>query len=365
MPDLFDPIDLGAIAAKNRIFMAPMTRNRADRLGCLPDFAADYYAQRAGAGLIVTEGTQTSWEGQGYARTPGLHTPDQVNAWRCVTDAVHAAGGRIVVQLMHAGRVAHPLNRQTDAQPVAPSAIAPANTPMYTDESGMQPIPTPRALETSEIGPIVSEYASAARNAIDAGFDGVELHAASGYLPMQFLSSETNQRSGRYGGSLPNRMRFIIEVMEALAGTAGGGRVGIKLSPGIDFNECIDADPAATYSALVTELNQFDLAYLHVAGVTDEFDVHGTLRPLFDGPYVAGAGLRVREDADSLLRDGLADATIWATRFIANPDLPERLHTGGPFAEPVEATFYTPGPEGYVDYPFLPTRHLQQAGEAQ
>jgi len=224
MPDLFDPIDLGGITAANRIFMAPMTRSRADRLGRQPDFAADYYAQRAGAGVIITEGTQTSFEAQGYARTPGLHTVEQVESWRRVTGAVHTAGGRIVAQLMHAGRIAHPFNRQTDAIPVAPSAIAPSRTQMYTDDAGMQSIPTPRALDVSEIAAVVDEYVKAAENAIEAGFDGVELHGASGYLPMQFLSSGTNQRSDRYGGSTQNRMRFILEIVEALAGAIGGSR---------------------------------------------------------------------------------------------------------------------------------------------
>ncbi len=253
---------------------------------------------------------------------------------------------------MHAGRVAHPFNRQTDTIPVAPSAIAPSRTQMYTDDAGMQPIPIPRALDASEIAAVVDEYVKAAENAIEARFDGVELHGASGYLPMQFLSSGTNQRSDRYGGSTQNRMRFILEIVEALTGAIGGSRVGIKLSPGIDFNECVDDQPVHTYTALVKELNRFELAYMHVARTTSAFDVHGTLRPLFQGPYVAGAGLREREDGESLLRSGLADATAWAVRFLANPDLPKRLLTG-PFNKARESLFYTPGQEGYLDYPSL------------
>ncbi|MGI9626037.1 MAG: alkene reductase [Longimicrobiales bacterium] len=352
MPALFDPIQIGEIGAANRIAMAPMTRSRADVMGVPSPHAAEYYGQRASGGLLITEGTQPSFGGQGYARTPGIHTADQIAAWKDVTSAVREAGGRIVCQVMHVGRIAHPHNRQVDDDPVAPSAIAP-DAQMYTDEAGMQPIPTPRALETSEIPAVIEEYAQAARNAIEAGFDGVELHSASGYLPNQFLASNCNHRTDAYGGDAINRIRFTVEALEAMADAIGSGRVGIKLSPGMGFNDCLDADPVATFSALLSELNGLDLAYLHMGRFTSDFDVHGTFRPLYEWVYLAGGGLSDAAQAQELLDDGLADMTVWGGRYLANPDLPDRLKRGGPFNDPNPDTFYTPGPEGYTDYPTL------------
>lgn len=350
---LFDPLAVGRLEAPNRIAMAPMTRSRADAQGVLPEATATYYAQRAGAGLIITEGAQPSFEGQGYARTPGIHTDAQKAAWARVADAVHAAGGRIFMQIMHVGRIAHLLNRQTDAPAVAPSAIAPAGTQMWTDQEGMQPIPVPRALEASEIQGMLDEYAAAAANAVGAGLDGVELHSASGYLPNQFLASNTNHRTDRYGGPPAHRIRFTLEALEAMAGAVGSDRVGIKISPGMGFNDCLDDDPRGLFSILVPELGRLDLAYLHVGKFATDWDVHGVLRPLYDGVYLAGGGLRGRDDGQALLDRGVADMTVWGQRFLANPDLPARLGANGPFNEAVPDTFYTPGETGYTDYPAL------------
>ncbi len=352
MPSLFDPLPIGRFVAPNRVVMAPMTRSRADSQGRPSPLAAEYYAQRSNAGLIITEGTQPSWQGQGYTRTPGIHTEEQGAGWRAIADAVHSGGGRIFVQLMHAGRIAHPLNRQTDEVAVAPSAIAPETTQIWTDEEQMQPIPEPRALDTSEIQGIVDEYVGAAQTAMKAGLDGIELHSASGYLPNQFLCSNTNQRSDRYGGSVTNRIRFVVEVLEALVGTVGADRVGVKLSPGMGFNDCLDKNPEQLYSTLVPEVSRLGLAYLHVSR-HQEWDVHATLRPFYKGIYLAGGGLRSRADGQGILDAGLADATVWGWRYISNPDLVTRLRSDGPYAEPDRSTFYTPGRAGYTDYEAL------------
>ena len=351
MPSLFDPFALGRSAAPNRIAMAPMTRSRADVAGVPAPFAATYYAQRAGAGLIITEGTQPSAGGQGYARTPGIHSEAQVARWGDIADAVHEEGGRIFVQIMHVGRVAHPLNRQTEDAPVAPSAIAPETTQMYTDQDGMQPIPTPRALEGGEIQGILDEYVAASENAVAAGLDGVELHAASGYLPNQFLCSNTNLRSDRWGGGATERIRFVLELLEAMASAVGPDRVGVKFSPAMGFNDCLDENPERLYRTLIPEVSRFGLAYVHVARNTPDWDVHRDLRPLYDGLYLAGGGLRAREDGQALLDAGVCDGTVWGWNYIANPDLVHRLRDGLDLAEPDPSTFYTPGETGYTDYP--------------
>ena len=348
---LFEPLQAGALSLSNRIVMAPMTRSRADAMGVQPSFAADYYAQRASAGLIITEGIQPSFEGQGYSRTPGVHTPEQIAAWRKVTDAVHEKGGTIVAQIMHVGRIAHPLNRQTDAQPVAPSAITP-DVQMWTDQEGMQPVPAPRELAIEEIPDIIDVYVDAARKAREAGFDGVEFHAASGYLPNQFLSSNTNHRTDEYGGSPENRVRFVVEALTAIGNAIGMDRVGIKISPKMGFNDLLDENPEELFSVLVRALSPLGLAYLHVAKHTD-WDPHPLLRPQYEGVYFAGGGLRAAEDGESLLEAGLADGTVWGASLLANPDLVERFKQNGPLTEPKPDTFFTPGPEGYTDYPFM------------
>jgi N-ethylmaleimide reductase len=356
-PDtLFEPVQIGPMELRNRIVMAPMTRNRATVNGVPSELAVTFYAQRAGAGLIITEGTQPSPGGQGYPRTPGIHASEQVAAWRKVTNAVHARQGRIVLQLMHAGRIVHRANRLIDAAPVAPSAI-PAAGEMYTDAFGKQPHSLPRALEIEEIRSVVDEYRQATANALLAGFDGVELHAANGYLPMQFLSSNSNQRTDRYGGSIENRARFVIETLEAMIEAAGSAaRVGIRVSPDTTFNDMHDEDRVGTYLHLIQALNRFGLGYLHVQrspGLlppAKAFDPIALLRPYFTGPLMATGGF----DHDSgarLVANGGADLIGYASFFIGNPDLVERFRRGAPLAPSNPETFYTPGAQGYIDYP--------------
>lgn len=351
MNTLFDPIRLGRHTLRNRLIMAPMTRSRADDASGDPSpLAVQYYAQRAGAGLIVTEGTFPSAMGKGYVRTPGIATPAQVAAWRQITDAVHAKGGVIFLQLMHCGRISHPSLLPAGATPVAPSAIA-AVGKVYT-ATGPQDLVQPRALDTEEIPGIVAEYRRATRLALEAGFDGVELHAASGYLPEQFLSSETNQRTDQYGGSLVNRARFILDVLEAMTQEAGGDRVGIKIAPEMDFNSVKDAAPETTYSYLVQQLAPFKLAYLHIARTASQTDYCALLRPLFAGTVLHGGGLDA-ERAQALIESGQADGAVFGGLYLANPDLAQRLASGAPLNAPVRDTFFSPGAEGYIDYPFM------------
>lgn len=348
--DLFAPLNVGRYALANRIVMAPMTRSRADDAGVPGELVPVYYAQRASAGLIVTEGTFPSPMGKGYVRTPGIHSDAQVAAWKKVTEAVHGKGSRIFLQLMHAGRISDPSFLPGNATPVAPSAVQPKGA-SYTDQ-GMKPYVTPRALETSEIPGVIEEYADATRRALEAGFDGVELHAASGYLPMQFLSSGSNLRTDRYGGSAEKRARFSVEALQAMAAVAGADRVGIKLSPEMAFNDITDADPVETYTTLVQAIGNMGLAYLHVALFGAPTDYHSLLRPLFRGAYLAGGGL-TRESAEALLHAGTADAVVFGSLFVANPDLPLRFRLKAPLNQPDSTTFYTPGAKGYIDYPML------------
>lgn len=351
MDKLFSTIRIGPHTLRNRLVMAPMTRSRADDATGVPSpLAAIYYRQRAGAGLIITEGTYPSPAGKGYVRTPGIHSVAQIEGWRSVTDAVHAEGGRIFLQLMHAGRISHPGMQPGQVAPVAPSAVKPAGS-VFT-VSGPQDFVVPRALATDEVGEVVNEYRLATRHALEAGFDGVELHAASGYLPEQFLSSNTNQRHDRYGGSLANRARFILEVLAAMTEEAGGDRVGIKICPEMGFNDIHDAAPQETYRYLVEQLSPFGLAYLHVARGRSAFDYRALLKPLFNGIYLQGGGL-TRETASSFIAGGLADAAVFGSLYLANPDLTERFRVGAPFNAPDRDTFYSDGPQGYVDYPAL------------
>lgn len=351
MADLFTPLDVGPYTLANRLVMAPMTRSRADGDGVQPDIAATYYAQRAGAGLIVTEGVFPSPMGKGYIKTPGIVTDAQADAWRAVADAVHAEGGRIFMQIMHVGRISHPSMLPDGATPVAPSAVR-ADAKAYT-ERGPQDLPTPRALTVDEIQGVIEDYRQATRRAMDAGLDGVELHAASGYLPEQFLSSGTNRRTDAYGGSVENRVRFVLEVLEAMADEAGAERVGIKIAPEKGFNDIVDADPVETYTHLVDQLRGRGLAYLHVAGPFEGgTDYHALLRERFDGPYLLGGGLD-RAAAQAHVASGRADAAVFGTDFIANPDLPERFRQDEALADPDRSTFYGGGAEGYIDYPTL------------
>ena len=361
MTILFEPTRLNGLAVRNRIAMAPLTRQRADVMGVPKPFVRDYYAQRASAGLIIAEGTQPSFAGQGYCRTPGIHTPDQVAAWKGVTDAVHARGARMFLQLMHAGRIAHPLNRRIADAPVAPSAVKPPGQ-IWTDQQQMQDYPTPRALETHELPALVAEFAAAARNAITAGFDGVELHAANGYLLNQFLASNTNQRGDAYGGSVTGRIRFVVEVVEAVVAAIGVGRTGIRITPGHMFNDIVDANPLETHRALLDALPTADLAYVHVMlpdsfspqlnNAGDPQSLIPALRSHVKGPLIA-AGNLTAASAQALLDSGLIQLAVFGRAFIANPDLVERLKAGAPLAAPREQLFYTPDAEGYSDYPPL------------
>jgi N-ethylmaleimide reductase len=356
--DLFQPAGLGPYQLANRIVMAPLTRSRAGADGVPRPLMAEYYAQRASAGLIITEGTNISPQGRGYAFTPALYSTTQVQAWQPVTQAVHARGGRIFVQLWHVGRISHPSLQPGGVLPVAPSAIRPAAT-SYT-EAGFEPCVTPRALDTREIPEIVDQYRRAAQNALAAGFDGVEIHAANGYLIEQFLRDSTNKRTDAYGGSRENRGRFLLEVTEAVANTCGSQRVGIRLSPLSTVNAIEpDSDPAATYTYVVKRLNDFGLAYVHIIeGVTQGprevpggFDLQ-ILRRSFRGLYIANNGY----DLDLALearRRNLADFIAFGRLYIANPDLLDRLRIAARLNVPDRATFFGGGAAGYTDYPFL------------
>jgi N-ethylmaleimide reductase len=351
MNPLYQTTRVGRYALRNRFVMAPMTRSRADDASGVPSaLAAQYYAQRADAGLIVTEGTYPSPMGKGYVRTPGIHSTNQIEQWQRITQAVHAKGGLIFLQLMHCGRISHPSLLPDHALPVAPSAIA-AEGKVFT-ATGPQDFVVPRALKTEEIPGIVDEYRQATRHALEAGFDGVELHAASGYLPEQFLSSETNRRTDRYGGSLENRARFIVEVLTAMIDEAGRDRVGIKIAPEMNFNSVSDATPQETYKYLVQRLGALKPAYLHLVKTKSEFDYRALLRPLFNGALLYGGGLN-KESAQSLIVGAGADAAVFGSLYLANPDLAQRFSNDAPLNTPDRDTFYSAGPQGYVDYPAL------------
>ncbi len=351
---LFEPTNLGALALTNRIVMAPLTRSRADENGVPATFAATYYAQRATAGLVVAEMTQISNEGKGYARTPGIHTAAQIEGWRHVTEAVHKAGGKFVLQLGHVGRISSKLNRPTADDVVSASAIQ-APGQMWTDAKQMVDHDTPRALETNEIARVVEDYATAAANAMAAGFDGVEFHSANGYLPHQFLSTNVNQRSDRYGGSIENRMRMPLEALAAIIARVGAERVGIRVSPGHTFNGIEETDGDKLYAAYYGALDKLGLAYLHVMRPfmnKVEVDPMIAARKVFSGPIIAASGYD-GASAAALIEAGGADAVAFGKAYISNPDLVARLHSGTPLTKPDEATFYTPGEKGYTDYPMM------------
>jgi N-ethylmaleimide reductase len=348
--NLFSPLALGDYTLRNRIVMAPMTRSRADAQGVPSPFAVEYYGSRADAGLLITEGTAPNPIGMGYARTPGIYSDAQIAAWKKVTDAVHARGGRIFLQLMHVGRIAHSANCTIPGPPVAPSAIRAASQ-MWTDSQGMQPCDTPRALDLAEIPSVIAEYAKATENAMRAGFDGVELHTASGYLPNQFLSPDANLRTDAYGGSIENRIRFVVETLAAMISAAGSpGKVGMKISPGMKFNDINDADPIPTYIALVNAVAPLKPAYLHVmrAGIGAE----SAMREAFPGTLLLGGGF-LKDEANKAIEEGRADAIVFGSTYLANPDLVTRFERDAPLNAPDQSTFYTPGPKGYVDYEVL------------
>ncbi len=355
MDPLFTPARLGAIELRNRVVMAPMTRDRAGPDDEPTELMVEYYRQRASAGLIVTEGTQPSPAGKGYWRTPGIHSPVQVAGWRKVADAVHAEGGRIVMQLMHVGRASVRANKAADAETVAPSALA-CPDPIPGPDGVPVPTEMPRALETGEIAGVIAEYVAAARNARAAGIDGVELHCASGYLPMQFLSSNSNRRKDRYGGSAQNRARFVVETLESLAKAIGADRVGLRICPGVTFNGMADADPAETYAALLDAIDPLGLAYCHLIHIPNTgFDALDLVRVHWSGPVIENCAL-TPEKARAVLAEGKADAVSFGFAFIANPDLAERLRTGAPLAKADRTTFYTgmgDDRRGYTDYPSM------------
>jgi N-ethylmaleimide reductase len=349
---LWTPTRVGAIDLPHRLAMAPMTRDRSQADGVPTDLNREYYTQRASMALIITEGTQPSPDGQGYLLTPGIYTTDHIDGWRAVTDAVHAADGRIVVQLMHTGRIAHPANTPHHRPPVAPSAVRPAGV-MFT-ATGPQEMPTPRALDTGEIAGVVDEFRHAAASAIAAGFDGVELHGANGYLIHQFLSSNANQRTDGYGGTIANRIRFAVEVATAVAGEIGADRTGLRLSPANPYNDITENDTHDLYPALIDALTPLHLAYLHLIHAGDE-ELLRTLRAGWPTALLlnrAGQPLG-RRAAD--LDTGLADVITVGTTALANPDLPARLRAGVPLNEPDPATFYGGDHRGYTDYPILAT----------
>lgn len=348
---LLEPTRLGALSLSNRVVMAPMTRSRAGEGGVPQPINAVYYAQRASHGLIVSEAAQISQVGGGYPFTPGIYTDEQVEGWRPVTDAIHAAGGQVFLQLWHVGRVAHPLNTG-GIQPVAPSAIAVENGQMFTPE-GPKAYPTPRALETDEIAEIVEQYRVGAAGAKRAGFDGVEIHAANGYLIAQFMETGTNERTDEYGGSLENRLRLLGEVTDAVLQEWDAGRVGVRLSPGSTANGISDADPVETYGAAADLLAGRGLAYLHeVRSDLGSISSTDLLRERFDGALITCGGYD-RESGEEALQSGKADLVAYARYALANPDLPERFLLDAPTNEWDESTFYGGDAKGYTDYPFL------------
>lgn len=363
---LFQPLSLGGLTLPNRIVMPPMTRSRASQPGDVPNaLMAEYYAQRAGAGLIVSEGTWISPLGKGYAWTPGIHTPEQVAGWRKVTRAVHAAGGRIFAQLWHVGRLSH-ISLLDGQSPVSSSAIQAQGVNVFVAERdgtpGFVQASQPRALTVDEIHAIVDEYRQAARNAMAAGFDGVELHAANGYLVNQFIDSGANHRTDEYGGSLDNRLRFLGEVAQALIeGTGSKDRVGIRLAPLTTLNGCVDADPETTYTAAAKRLGELGVGYIHIAEADWDDAPHmplafkQRLREVFPGALIY-AGKYTAERANAALREGWADLIAFGRPFVANPDLPERLRTGAALNPHDRNTLFGGGANGLTDYPALAVR---------
>ena len=362
---LSTPHSLGPLTLPNRLVMPPLTRSRAGAGNVPTALMAQYYAQRASAGLIISEGTQISPQGQGYAWTPGIHSPEQIAGWQQVTDAVHAAGGRIFAQLWHVGRVSHTALQPDDAAPVAPSAITAEGVKVFIDPDGTGPeagvgemiqTSAPRALSEAEIAGIVTDYAQATANALAAGFDGVEIHAANGYLINQFLDSQSNARTDGYGGNLSGRLRFLREVTAAVINVAGAERVGVRLAPLTTLNGTVDDTPQATYLAAAKVLADLDVAYLHIAEVdwadAPEMPVafKEAIRLIFPNSLIY-AGLYDADKAHAALAAGWADLIAMGRAFIANPDLPHRLQNDLPLNPPDPSTFFGGGARGYTDYP--------------
>jgi N-ethylmaleimide reductase len=347
---LLSPLTIGDIDCRNRVVMAPMTRSRADAEDRPTALHEEYYAQRASAGLIVTEGVQPSMHGKGYPRTPGLHETAQVEAWRRVTSAVHARGGRIVAQLMHVGRIASRYNKRPEARTVAPCAVR-ANVTLYTDAAGMQACDEPEPLSVAGIATVVEEHAEAARLARLAGFDGVELHCTSGYLPMQFLASNTNLRHDGYGGDTSRRVRFVVETLEAMVAAVGAGRVGYRICPGNPFNDVVDFDPAETCRVLLEAVRPLRCGWLHVIrSPLPQIDAFALARRHHDGALIINDGFDPAAARTAIIA-GDAEAVSFGRHFVGNPDLVERIAGNGPLAGFDRKTLYTPGARGYTDYP--------------
>lgn len=348
--DLFSPLTLGALELRNRIIMAPMTRSRAGADAVPTEVMVEYYRQRASAGMIVSEGIAPSADGLGYCRTPGIYNQSQVDVWKEITDAVHGEGGMIVAQLMHVGRAASALNKPAGSETVAPSAIA-ARGEVYTDQQGMQPMETPRALDTSEVAQVVEHYRQATENAFAAGFDGIELHCTSGYLPAQFLSTGSNKRDDEYGGSVENRCRFPLEVLAAIASVDGPGRVGMRICPDNPFNDLSDENPQETFEYLLERAKGLDLAYLHAirlsTGRVDNIELGQ--RYFSDG--LIGNESYSFDEAQAAIASGELAAVSFGRNFIGNPDLVERWQQGVELSRFDVASMYTPGAEGYTSYP--------------
>lgn len=354
--DLFSPVTLGAIHLKNRMVMAPLTRNRSGEHGVPQAINVTYYEQRASAGLIITEATPISLMAHGYPALPGIYTDAQIAGWKKITDAVHAKGGKIVIQLWHVGRISHPSLLPNGALPVAPSAIKPAGQ-AFTYQ-GLQDYVAPRALEASELPAIVADYAHATKAALAAGFDGVEVHAANGYLLDQFLRDGSNQRTDNYGGSFENRSRLLLEVTKAVIAVAGADKVGVRLSPVNPFNDMKDSNPQALFNYVAKALRPLNLAYLHVV----EGGIHGggeaapfdfdAFRKLYQGAYIANLSYD-KARGNAAIASGHADAVAYGVPFIANPDLVARFKADAPLNAPDVASFYGGSEKGYTDYPFL------------
>ncbi len=365
MNSLFTPLQLGALTLPNRIVMAPLTRMRSKQPGNIPqELNALYYAQRASAGLIISEATQISQQGQGYPGTPGIHSTEQVAGWRLITDAVHQAGGRIVLQLWHVGRISHPSHQPGGGPPVAPSAIPANNSGTYTADWQETPILTPRALEISEMPGIVNDFVTAAKNAKAAGFDGVQVHGANGYLLDQFLQDGSNKRTDAYGGSIANRARLLFEVVDAVTEVWGRDRVGVRLSPFGSFNDMYDSNPEKLFTFVLEQLSSRGIAFVDLieprastAGMVDETlsnkpDTALLFRKAFTGPLVSSGGYNPTL-AEKAVTEGKADAVAFGRFFIANPDLPRRIQENAELNRYDRATFYGGGEKGYTDYPVL------------
>jgi N-ethylmaleimide reductase len=365
---LFQPFSLRPYTLPNRIVMAPLTRSRARQPGNVPTILnACYYAQRASAALIVSEATQVSMQGQGYAWTPGIHSREQVEGWRLVTDAVHQAGGRIFMQLWHVGRISHPSLQPDNMLPVAPSAIKPSGQAFIENENGegaLVPFLTPRALQIEEIPYLVQQYVRGARNALRAGFEGVEIHSANGYLLDQFINSRTNHRDDRYGGAVENRARLLLEVVEAVCDVWGRDRVGVRLSPLGAFNDIGDDDPGTTFGHIAAELGAARLAYLHIVNPATAALEKGIepdsrslamvdlIREKYRGTLIICGGFD-HNTAEQWLKQGKAELIAFGRKFLANPDLPERFRLRAPLNPGDPTTYYGGGAKGYTDYASL------------